>query len=195
MKKSTPKLCSLGVKCKNTCIERSKSCLIPNEPRVAIATTKLKGDLETWPKAIKSVAFGRFEVVHTGHEKLFDKADKILMSKATGLHTKELAKLYKGKKFEAVDKGVFNYLAKFKTPAPNVILGEDNKSLGDQLLKYGLASKVTIIPRASAGNTASSSEARRLFRSGASPQSLVDSGLFSTLPRAIYAQKLALGLS
>jgi hypothetical protein len=193
-RKITAKVCSLGIKCKGTCIERAKDCLIANEPKVAIAATKLKGDLKAWPKAIKSVAWGRFAIVHSGHEKLFNSADKVLASKASASHMTELAKLYPGKKFEAVEKGLFNYLAGFKSPAPNVILGEDNKPLGDQLLKYGLAAKVTIIPRASAGSTASSSEARKQFRAGASPQSLVDSGLFSSLPRAIYAQKLALDL-
>jgi hypothetical protein len=188
------KICSLGAKCKGTCIEQSKNCLITNEPKVAIAATKLKGNLKPWPKSTKSVAWGRFAIAHTGHEKLFDSADKVLMSKASANHTKELTKLYPGKKFESVEKGLFNYLSGFKSPAPNVILGEDNKALGDQLIKYGLATKVTIIPRASVGSTASSSEARKRFRAGDSPQSLVDAGLFSTLPRAVYAQKLALDL-
>lgn len=195
MKKSANKACSLGASCKGTCIEKAKNCLIANEPKVAVAATKLKGDLKPWPKAIKSVAWGRFEVVHSGHEKLFESADKVLASKAPTRHIDELSKLYKGKKFESVEKGLFNYLAGFKSPAPNVILGEDNKGLGDQLIKYGLATKVTIIPRESVGSTASSSVAKAQFRAGASPQSLVDSGLFSSLPRAIYAQKLALNLS
>jgi hypothetical protein len=195
MKTTTTKTCSLGVKCKGSCIEQSKNCLLPNEPKVAIAVTKLKGDLKTWPKEIKSVAWGRFEVVHSGHEKLFNSADKVLASKATASHIAELTKLYKGKKFESVEKGLFNYLAGFKSPAPNVILGEDNKPLGDQLLKYGLATKVTLIPRASAGSTASSSEARRRFLSGDSPEELVKAGLFSNLARARYAQKLALDLA
>lgn len=188
------KKCSLGAKCKGTCIEKSKQCLITNEPKVAITATKLKIDTRPWPKKIDSVAFGRFEVVHTGHEKLFNKADLVIVSKATENHIKELSKLYPDKKFETVEKGLFNYLATFKSPAPNVILGEDNKALGDQLLKYGLAKKITLIPRESVGSTASSSRARELFRAGASPQSLVDSGLFSTLDRATYAQKIALNL-
>lgn len=193
--RNRPKNCSLGANCKGTCIEKAKNCLVTGGPKVAIAATKLKGGLKPWPKAIKSVAWGRFEVVHTGHEKLFEGADKVLASKAPESHIASLSKLYKGKKFESVEKGLFNYLAGFKSPAPNVILGEDNKALGDQLLKYGLATKVTIIPRESVGSTASSSSARVQFRKGASPQSLVDSGLFSNLSRAIYAQKIALDLS
>ena len=189
------KTCSLGANCKGTCIDRSKNCLLANEPKVAIAATKLKGDLKPWPKTTKSVAWGRFEVVHTGHEKLFKSADKVLASKASASHITELTKLYPKQKFESVEKGLFNYLSGFKSPAPNVILGEDNKALGDQLIKYGLATKVTIIPRESVGSTESSSEARRQFRAGVSPQSLVDSGLFSSLPRAIYAQKIALDLA
>lgn len=195
MKTKSVKACNIGAKCKATCIAKGKDCLLTNEPKVSIAATKLKGDLKPWPKAIKSVAWGRFEVVHSGHEQLFNKAEKVLASKATERHIKTLSKLYPKLKFESVDKGLFNYLAGFKTPAPNVILGEDNKSLGDQLLKYGLATKVTIIPRESVGSMASSSLARKEFRAGTSPQALVDSGLFSNLDRAIYAQKLALDLS
>jgi hypothetical protein len=191
---SKPKNCTLGASCKGTCIDKSKNCLVTNNPAVAVAATKLGTEQKPWPKGINSVAWGRFQVVHTGHEKLFNSADKVLASKASPAHIKELKKLYPDKKFESVDKGLFNYLSGFKTPAPNVILGEDNKALGDQLLKYKLATKVTYIPRESVGSTASSSRARELFRSGSSPQELVDSGLFESLPKAIYAQKIALDL-
>jgi hypothetical protein len=193
-KHSGPKNCTLGANCKGTCIDKSKNCLVTNSPAVAIAATKLGTEQKSWPKGITSVAWGRFRLVHSGHEKLFNSADKILASKATPEHIKELKKLYPGKKFESVDKGLFNYLSGFKTPAPNVVLGEDNKALGDQLLKYKLATKVTYIPRESVGSTASSSRATELFRKGASPQNLVDEGLFESLPKAVYGQKIALDL-
>lgn len=192
------KKCSIGAKCKGACIAKDKDCLIGNSPAVSVAASKIiadaKGELKPWPKEIKSVAFGRFEVVHSGHEKLFDKADLVLLSKATPAHVEQLSRLYPTKKFTTIEKGLFNYLATFKSPAPNVVLGEDNKSLGDQLLKYKVADKITIIPRESVGSTASSSRARELFRKGSSPADLVKERLFSNLDRATYAQKLALNL-
>lgn len=83
-------------------------------------------------------------------------------------------------------------MAKYNTPIPNLILGEDNKPLGDQILKYNLAKKVTYIPRPP--GAVSSSEARALFREGKSPEEMVKRGFFSSLESAQYAQKLALDL-
>lgn len=187
-------VCVQGAKCKNTCIAKDKNCLITtNEPKIAIAATKLKGNLKEWPKTVKSIAWGRMQVFTTGHEKLMKKADLTLLSKAPDSHIKKLTELFPSANFSTTDKGLFNYLAGFKTPIPNLILGEDNKPLGNNILKYNLAKKVTYIPRPQ--GAVSSSEAKKLFREGTSPEEMVKKGFFSSLASAQYAQKLSLDLS
>lgn len=177
--------CSLGANCKNTCISRADTCRVTKEnPGVSVAATKIKGDLKPLPKGLKSVAWGRFKIFTTGHEKLAEKADMILMSKADSSHVSELKKLFPNKEFASVDKGIFNFLAQFNKPIPELILGADNKDLGDNILKNKLAKKVTYIAREK--GAVSSSEARTLFQAGRTPQQMVDLGFFSSLKAAEY---------
>jgi hypothetical protein len=183
--KKKAKNCELGANCKNTCISRLDTCRVTKEnPKVAVAATKIKGDLKPLPKGLHSVAWGRFKIFTTGHEKLAEKADMVLMSKADQLHVSELKKLFPNKEFASADKGIFNFLAQFNKPIPELILGADNKELGDNILKHKLAKKVTYIAREK--GAVSSSEARTLFQAGRTPQQMVDLGFFSSLKSAEY---------
>jgi hypothetical protein len=185
--------CTVGASCKSTCIARDRDCKVTtNNPTVAVATTKLKGGLKDLPSGVKTIAWGRMQLFTTGHEKLMRASDLTLLSKATDKHIDKLSKLFPGNRFETTEKGLFNYLAEFKTPIPNLVLGEDNKALGDNILKYGLAKKVTYIPRPP--GSVSSTEARALFRGGATPKEMVKRGFFSSEEQAIYGQKIALDL-
>lgn len=191
--KKAKSTCQIGATCKNTCISKNKECLgAVNEPKVAIAATKLKGNLKDWPKEVKSIAWGRMQVFTTGHEKLAKKEDLTLLSKAPDSHINKLKELFPKYNFATTDKGLFNYLAKYNAPIPNLILGEDNRPLGNNILKYNLAKKVTYIPRPE--GSVSSSEARKLFREGKSPEEMVKRGFFSSVASAQYAQKLSLDL-
>jgi hypothetical protein len=187
------KSCTIGANCKGTCISKTKDCLITSgSPQVAVAVPKIKGDLKEWPKEVKSIAWGRMQLFTTGHEKLAKKADLTLLSKASDSHIKELSKIFPKAKFASTDKGLFNYLAGFNSPLKELILGEDNKPLGDQILKYGLAEKVTYIPRPP--GSVSSTEARKLFREGKTPEEMIKKGFFSNIEQARYGQKIALDL-
>lgn len=187
------KQCVVGANCKGTCISRAKDCLITsNSPEVAIAATKLKGNLKDWPKDVRSIAWGRMQLFTSGHEKLAKKADLTLLSKAPDSHIENLQSLFPKAKFATTDKGLFNYLAGFNDPIDKLILGEDNTPLGNQILKYGLAKKVEYIPRPE--GSVSSTEARKLFRAGTTPEQMVKKGFFSTLDQARYGQKIALDL-
>ena len=184
------KLCTKDI----TCISKAKDCLmVSNSPKISIAATKLKvgSDLKEWGKT-KSVAWGRMQLFTTGHEKLAKKADLTLLSKATDSHINNLSNIFPKFKFATTDKGLFNYLAQFNVPLNELILGEDNKPLGDQILKYGLAKKVTYIARPP--GSVSSSEARKLFREGLTPEQMIKKGFFSNIEQAIYGQKIALDL-
>jgi hypothetical protein len=193
MAKKQKSNCTVGASCKSTCIARNKDCQVTtNNPAVAVATTKLKGDLKEWPKGVKSIAWGRMQLFTSGHEKLMKASDLTLLSKASDKHINKLSELFPGNKFGTTEKGIFNYLSEYKKPIPNLVLGEDNKALGDNILKYGLAKKVTYIPRPP--GSVSSTEARALFRGGATPEDMVKRGFFSSEEQAIYGQKIALDL-
>jgi hypothetical protein len=133
------------------------------------------------------IAYGRFVLVHEGHEKLFSRADIALVSKGSQEHCDRLSSLYPGTRFLSVNTTVFKALELFNWENITIVLGEDNTFLGQQLLKAGLVSDTEYVRRDSMSS--SSSKIRGLFEQGATSGDLFAKGFFTSGLKALYARE------
>jgi hypothetical protein len=95
-----------------------------------------------------NIAYGRFVIVHRGHEKLFKEADIVLLSGASPEHARTLNCMYLVENFfRAVSGSPFRVLANYQHMDINLIVGQDNEFLAKSLLKTGIIKEYQLIDR------------------------------------------------
>jgi hypothetical protein len=130
------------------------------------------------------IAYGRFVLVHSGHVKLFKTAEIVLVSNPGSGHCERLQKFWPDKLFVPVHGTVFKILANYSDI--ELILGQDNQYLGEQLLNAGVIDKLKLIPR-NPEKSFSSTKIRQAFDQGLSVGQVYSKGAFNSYELCQYA--------
>ena len=137
---------------------------------------------------MKKIAYGRFVLVHAGHEKLFEASGLVVVSNPADYHLAMLNRLY-GRKFLGRNGSPFSWMGALRDQCGPIelVVGQDNQVLANRLLINGLIDSILLVERPL--GSPSSSAIRWAFEQGVKPETLLAQGVFTSEASADYAYK------